>query len=88
MRLAALAAVLALVAIPVLAQEAPTEDARMKAFKANDKNNDGKLDKAEYKGVLEALGFAELLDQLFEQRDTTPKDGFVSAEEYKTPIAQ
>jgi len=68
-----------------LAQDVPTDEARMAAFKANDKNTDGKLDKEEYKAVVTALGFGEMSDQLFAQRDAN-KDGFVSAEEYKAPI--
>jgi hypothetical protein len=63
----------------------PTEAQRMAAFKANDKDNDGKLDKAAYKALLETLGFADQLETLFAQRDVN-RDGFVSAEEYKTPI--
>ena len=70
-----------------LAQDVPTEEARMAAFKTNDKNTDGKLDKAEYTALLTQLGFAEMAEQLFTQRDAN-KDGFVSAEEYKTAIAQ
>ena len=72
---------------PTATGDTPTEDQRMAAFKANDKNNDGKLDKAEYRGVLAGLGFSELFDMLWDQRDTN-KDGFISAEEYKSPVAQ
>jgi hypothetical protein len=57
----------------------------MAAFKANDKDGDDKLDKAAYKTLLETLGFADQLETLFAQRDAN-KDGFVSAEEYRTPI--
>lgn len=63
----------------------PAEADRMAAFKANDKDNDGKLDKAAYRTLLETLGFADQLERLFAQRDVN-KDGFVSAEEYRTPI--
>jgi hypothetical protein len=34
--------------------------------------------------LLETLGFADQLERLFAQRDVN-KDGFVSAEEYRTP---
>lgn len=68
-----------------LAQEVPTDDARMAAFKKHDKNEDGKLSKEEYLAVVTELGFAEMADQLFTQRDAN-KDGFVSAEEYKPAI--
>ena len=63
----------------------PSEAQRMAAFKANDKDGDGKLDKAAYKTLLETLGFADQLETLFAQRDAN-KDGFVSAEEYRAPI--
>lgn len=63
----------------------PSQDQRMAAFKAADKDNDGKLDKAAYKAVLETLGFSDQLETLFAQRDAN-KDGFVSADEYRAPI--
>ena len=85
MRIAALAVAALFIAAPVLAQEVPTEEARMKAFTDNDKNKDDKLDKAEYEALLKQLGFAEMAEQLWTQRDVN-KDGFVSAEEYKTPV--
>lgn len=59
----------------------------MTAFKANDADGDGKIDKAAYAKVLQTLGFPDQLDTLFPQRDAN-KDGFVSADEYKAPIAQ
>jgi hypothetical protein len=70
---------------PAAATQVAGEDERMAAFKANDKDNDGKLDKAAYKALLETLGFADQLEPLFTQRDVN-KDGFVSAGEYRTPI--
>ena len=57
----------------------------MAAFKAQDKDGDGKLDKAAYLEVLKTLGFADQLESLFAQRDVN-QDGFVSAEEYKNPV--
>jgi hypothetical protein len=63
----------------------PSEAERMAAFTAHDKDNDGKLDKAAYKSLLETLGFSDQLERLFAQRDAN-KDGFVSADEYKTPV--
>jgi len=68
-----------------IAQDAPSDDARMAAFKKHDKNTDGKLDKAEYLAVVTELGFAEMADTLFDQRDAN-KDGFVSEAEYKPSI--
>jgi hypothetical protein len=65
----------------------PTGEARMAAFKAADKDGDGKLDKAGYLEFLKMLGFADQLDSLFGQRDVN-RDGFVSADEYKNPIPQ
>lgn len=85
MRIAILAAAALVIAAPAFAQEVPTEEARMKAFTDNDKNKDGKLDKAEYEALLKQLGFAEALEQLWTQRDAN-KDGFISAEEYKNPV--
>ncbi|MDP3737905.1 MAG: EF-hand domain-containing protein [Hyphomonadaceae bacterium] len=63
----------------------PSDAERMVAFKTHDRDNDGKLDKAAYKALLETLGFADQVERLFAQRDVN-KDGFVSAEEYRTPI--
>ncbi|HEV7692385.1 MAG TPA: hypothetical protein VGO52_16225 [Hyphomonadaceae bacterium] len=61
------------------------EAERLAAFKANDANNDGELDKAEYRNVLQARDYAEQLDNLLQQRDTN-RDGLVSAGEYRAPI--
>ncbi len=66
---------------------AATEEQRQAAFKAQDADGDGKLDKATYSRVLDVLGYANQLETLFAQRDVN-KDGFVSVEEYKTPIPQ
>jgi Ca2+-binding EF-hand superfamily protein len=87
MRLATtlLAAAILASATAAVAQDVPSDDARMAAFKKHDKNTDGKLDKAEYLAVVTELGFAEMADQLFAQRDAN-KDGFVSAEEYAPAI--
>jgi hypothetical protein len=62
-----------------------TEDARMAAFSAADADGDERLDKDGYRAVLEDLGFADQLDNLFAQRDVN-QDGFVSAGEYASPI--
>lgn len=70
-------------------QAAPSSDEaeRLRAFTTHDANHDGRLDRAEYRAVLTQLGYASQLDTLFAQRDVD-KDGFVSAEEYRTPIPQ
>jgi Ca2+-binding EF-hand superfamily protein len=78
---------LAFASTAVAQQAMPTEEQRMAAFKANDKDGDGKLSKAEYAALVGGMGFGEMADQLFAQRDAN-KDGFVSAEEYKAPIQQ
>jgi hypothetical protein len=65
----------------------PSEAARQAAFRANDPDGDGKLAKADYRRLLEQLGFADQLETLFAQRDVD-RDGFVSAEEFRTPIPQ
>lgn len=61
-----------------------TPEQRAAAFKAADKNGDGKLDKAEFTEMLpeQAKSFA---DRLFERRDAN-KDGFISAEENAAPM--
>jgi len=63
------------------------EETRMAAFKASDDDNDGKLDKAAYRKLLQTLGFADQLNPLFAQRDAN-KDGFVSTDEFRNPIPQ
>jgi D-alanyl-D-alanine carboxypeptidase len=64
-----------------------SEEARMAAFKANDKDSDGRIDKAAYREVLKTLGFGDQLESLFAQRDAN-KDGFISTDEYRNPIPQ
>ncbi len=70
-----------------MAQSMPSEADRMAAFTANDKNKDGKLDKAEYTALLTGFGAGQMADQIFGFRDTN-KDGFISLEEYKAPMQQ
>ncbi len=60
---------------------------RFVAFTARDVNQDRRLDRTEYMGVLTDLGFAEQFDTLWMQRDGD-RDGFVSAEEYGMPNPQ
>jgi CubicO group peptidase (beta-lactamase class C family) len=62
-----------------------TEEARAAAFKAADTDDDGKLDRAAYRKALQQLGFADQFATYWAQRDKDG-DGFISAEEYKTPI--
>jgi Ca2+-binding EF-hand superfamily protein len=66
-------------------QAAATDEQRFAAFKANDKNKDGKLTKAEYAEVLKVLGFADQLENYWTIRDAN-KDGFITEAEYKAPI--
>ncbi len=63
----------------------PPEAERFAAFTRNDANGDGKLDKAEYAGVLADLGFSEQLDSLWMQRDDNI-DGFITPQEYRAAI--
>jgi Ca2+-binding EF-hand superfamily protein len=64
---------------------AATDEQRFAAFKAQDKNKDGKLAKAEYAEVLKTLGFADQLETLWPQRDAN-KDGFITEAEFKNAI--
>jgi len=64
---------------------AATDEQRFAAFKAQDKNKDGKLTKAEYAEVLKTLGFADQLENYWTMRDVN-KDGFITEAEYKAPI--
>ena len=62
-----------------------TLEQRIAAFDANDRNNDGKLDKAEVRGVLGTLGlYADQLNPILALYDVN-KDGFVSDEENRNP---
>lgn len=79
------AAALVAFAAPAIAQDTPTEEERMAAFKSNDKDGDGKLNKEEYKALLDQLGFGEMADQLFSLRDANG-DGFITEEEYAMPL--
>jgi hypothetical protein len=61
----------------------PQNDEQLKAsFKAIDLNADGKLDKAEYKSMLERIGYPELFDSLFAEIDDD-KDGVLTSTEYE-----
>jgi hypothetical protein len=61
----------------------PQTDEQLKAsFKVMDLNADGKLDKTEYKTMLDKIGYAELFDSLFTQIDDD-KDGLLTAKEYE-----
>jgi D-alanyl-D-alanine carboxypeptidase len=61
-------------------------DAELTAlFRANDRNLDGRLEKLEFRGALEAVAYPERLDQLFKQRDTD-NDGFISLAEALAPL--
>jgi hypothetical protein len=61
----------------------PQTDAQLKAsFKAIDLNGDGRLDKTEYRTMLDTIGFAQMFDSLFTQIDDD-KDGLLTAREYE-----
>ena len=64
-----------------------TEEARMAAFRAADKDNDGRLDKAGFRIAAQSLGFGDMLDPVFAQYDVN-KDGFASADEVRNPPPQ
>lgn len=63
-----------------------TPEQRAAAFKAADKNNDGKLDKTEFTTTLPEQ-FKQFADQAFDGRDTN-KDGAISLEEFSAPMAR
>jgi len=64
---------------------AATDEQRFAAFKAQDRNKDGKLAKAEYAEVLKVLGFADQLENYWTLRDAN-RDGFITEAEYEAPI--
>ena len=86
----ATAALVAGIAAPAFAQPpAPTPEQAAAAFKAADKNNDGKLDFAEWKTTLgdrAAQATDDMLKQFFGSRDTN-HDGFIDATENAAPRA-
>ena len=65
-------------------QRSPEELAA--AFKAADKNSDGKLDKAEFAATLPEQ-FRDRADMVFERRDAD-KDGSISATEFAAPMGR
>ena len=71
------------VAAPALAQGpgAMTPEQREARFKLGDKNNDGKLDKAEWLAILPEQAKAQA-DQIWESRIDTDGDGFVTKEQF------
>jgi hypothetical protein len=73
------------ISAPISTRPSPPEADRMAAFAKHDANGDQKLDKTEYAGVLEELGFSNQLDSLWMQRDDD-MDGFVTAQEYRAAI--
>ena len=64
----------------------PTPEERAAAFKAADKNADGKLDKTEFVATLPEQ-FKQYADQAFTGRDAD-KDGFISQAEFTAPMAR
>jgi hypothetical protein len=69
------------------AQPAPqTPEQRAAAFKAADKNGDGKLDKAEFAATLPEQ-FRDRADMVFDRRDAN-KDGSISVEEFSAPMGR
>jgi Ca2+-binding EF-hand superfamily protein len=85
------AALISAFAAPALAQPpAQTPEQQAAAFKAADKNGDGKLDFAEWKASLgerAAQASDDMLKQFFERRDTN-KDGFIDAAENAAPMGR
>ncbi|HEY0647854.1 serine hydrolase [Phenylobacterium sp.] len=73
-------------ALPPVFNGRPSEPVRLAAFKANDRNGDGRLDAPEFRAMVASLGYAELAESMFAQRDVD-KDGFVSAAEHAPPPA-
>jgi Ca2+-binding EF-hand superfamily protein len=63
-----------------------TPEQRQAAFKAADKNNDGKLSKEEFTATLPDQ-FKQYADQAFDGRDAN-KDGSISMEEFTAPMAR
>lgn len=61
------------------------EAERMAAFKEQDADGDGRIDKAAYGRLLESVGFAGELDRLFTQRDVN-RDGVITREEFSPPV--
>lgn len=72
------------VTVPAAGPGRPSEPVRLAALKAADRDGDGRLNRGEFGAALEALGYAELADANFAQRDAD-KDGFVSPAEYAAP---
>jgi CubicO group peptidase (beta-lactamase class C family) len=64
----------------------PTDAARMTAFKAADRDGDGRLGRAEFRAMLEDLGYAERFERQFSERDAD-HDGFVTAAEAAPPLS-
>lgn len=64
----------------------PTEAEKAAAFRANDPDGDGRIDRAGYKRVLDALGYQEQFDYWFAQRDKD-RDGFITQAEYTPAVA-
>jgi hypothetical protein len=83
LKLATLAIAAAALAAPALAQPpAQTPEQREAAFKTADKNNDGKLDKAEWTTTLPEQAQA-MADQIWGRVDGDG-DGFVTKEQFLT----
>ncbi len=75
-------ALVAALAAPAFAQPTPpTPEERAARFAAADKNNDGKLDKAEFVASLPEQAQA-MADQIWSARVDTDGDGFVTKEQY------
>lgn len=72
------------VTIPATSRQRLSEPTRLAALKSADRDGDGRLNRAEFGAALETLGYAELAEANFAQRDAD-KDGFVAPAEYAAP---